>query len=101
VAEALVRLNEHTGEGDLREAIAAARAAARIGTRPGVALFWEGKAQALLGRPDRARPLLEAALSGLPANRVGASFRAEARWYLDEKPASRQGTLVDTGGGPG
>jgi tetratricopeptide (TPR) repeat protein len=99
VAEALVRLNEHTGEGNLREAIAAARAVARIasrtGSRAGPALFWEGKAQALLGRHDRARPLLEAALAGLPANRVGASFRAEARWYLENHP------LVDTTVGPG
>ena len=92
VAEAIVRLNEHTGEGDLREAIAAARHAARIASRigslPGAARFWEGKAQALLGRHDRARPLLEAALAGLPANRAGVSIRGEARWDVESHPVA-------------
>jgi len=86
VAEAIVRLNEHTGKGDLSEAIAAARSAARIVSRDGgpqgAALFWEGKAQALLGRHDRARPLLESAVAALPANKQGAPYRAEAVWYL-------------------
>lgn len=89
VAEALVRLMEHTGEGDLKEAIALARKAKRNGASikglEGKALFWEGKAQALLDRHDRAEPLLRAALEALPGSKGGMSLRAEAEWYLKEQ----------------
>jgi hypothetical protein len=88
VAEALVRLMEHTGEGDLNEAIALARKARRSGDKieglEGKALFWEGKAQALLERHDRAEPLFRAALETLPGSKGGASLRAEAEWYLNQ-----------------
>jgi tetratricopeptide (TPR) repeat protein len=88
VAEALVRLKEHTGEGDLAEAIACARKAGRRSAAAakgmqGRALFWEGKAQALRGRLDRALPLFQGALAALPASKQGASLRAEAVWYLE------------------
>jgi tetratricopeptide (TPR) repeat protein len=87
VAEALVRLMEHTGHGDLDEAVGLARRAARSSATPfgqrGEALFWEGKAQALLGRQDRARRLFQSALEALPANKKCANLRAEANWYLD------------------
>ena len=88
VAEALVRLNERTGEGDLKEAVALARKAGRsaekeIGLRA-QALFWEAKAQALLGRWDRAAPLFQEALEAIPTNKQGSSLRAEANWYLSQ-----------------
>lgn len=86
VAEALVRLMEYTGQGDLTEAIALARRAGRSASPAaglkGKALFWEGKAQALRGRHDKAASLLSGALEELPANKQGADLRAEADWYL-------------------
>ncbi|HEV2845685.1 MAG TPA: zinc-ribbon domain-containing protein [Thermoanaerobaculia bacterium] len=92
VAEALVRLNEHTGEGDLKEALALARKAGRSASKgrslQAEAHFWEGKAQVLLGRHDRATPLFQAALEALPTNKRRASLRAEAGWYLST--ASRE-----------
>ncbi len=88
VAEALVRLREHTGEGDLEEAIGLSRKAKQGGATitglEGKALFWEGKAQALLERHDRAEPLLRAALETLPGSKEGASLRSEAEWYLNQ-----------------
>ncbi|HEV8580923.1 MAG TPA: zinc-ribbon domain containing protein [Thermoanaerobaculia bacterium] len=91
VAEALVRLREHTGHGDLSEAIALARGVARSSATPanlrGEAMFWEGKAQTLLSRQDRAIPLFQSALEVLPFSKRGASLRAEADWYLSlQKP---------------
>jgi hypothetical protein len=88
VAEALVRLAEHSGEGDLKEAIALARRAARSPSLAagleGEAVFWEGKSQAFLGRHERARSLLTSALEALSRNKRGASLRAEADWYLSK-----------------
>src|SRR4030095_3556141 len=93
VAEALGGWSKHTGHGDLSEAIALARGATRSSALPanlrGEAMFWEGKAQALLGRHDRARPLLQSALETLPASKKGTSLRKEADWYLGlQKPES-------------
>lgn len=91
LAEALVRLYEHTGHGDLTEAIAAARKASRSPGRTeshrGEALFWEAMAQANLGREERARPLFAEARRALPPNPRGATLRAEAEWALS-RPSS-------------
>lgn len=100
VAEALVRLNEHTGEGDLKEAVALARKAGRSAAKArslqAQALFWEGKAQALLGRHDRATALFQEALEALPANKRGAILRAEAEWYLHASGESSQAPSPET-----
>jgi hypothetical protein len=92
VAEALVRQSELTGKGDLDEALAVARQAARsravvAGVRA-EAQFWEGKAQALRGRHDRATPLFESAREALPTHKRGASLRAEADWHLKSGASS-------------
>ena len=86
LAEAVVRLREPTGKGDLNEAIRRARSvgrspAATVGNLAEAA-FWEGKAHALAGRGARARELLTSALPRLGSSRRGRTFLAEAKWLL-------------------
>lgn len=89
VAEAIVRLHEHAGHGNLNEAISQARKAAKLGEAaklPGfeaLCRFWEAKVHALAGRPQRAEPLFREALDTLPASKQGIALRAEAVWHLD------------------
>jgi hypothetical protein len=86
VAEALVRLREPTGQGDLEEAIRRARNAARspiaMTALRAEAAFWEAKAHALAGREARARELFALALTGLSSSKRGTALRAEATWWL-------------------
>jgi hypothetical protein len=58
VARAIVEAHERTGQGNLDEAIAAARRAARLLPHASESLFWEGVAHALAGRTGRARESL-------------------------------------------
>lgn len=89
VAEAIVRLREHAEYGNLNEAIALSRKAAKLGEAAripsfeGLCRFWEAKAQALADRPHRAEPLFRDALDLLPTSKAGIALRAEALWHLD------------------
>jgi hypothetical protein len=89
VAEAIVRLREQAGYGNLNEAIALTRKAAKLGEAAkmpnfnGQCRFWEAKAQTLAGRPHRAEPLFREALDLLPSSKAGMALRAEALWHLD------------------
>ena len=89
LAEAMVRLYEHTGHGNLNEMISLARKAAKLGETAKIprfealCRFWEAKAQALAGRPQRAEPLFREVLETLPTSKQGIALRAEAVWHLD------------------
>jgi Probable zinc-ribbon domain len=88
LAECIVRLHEHTGEGNLRDAIAAARnARRRAGSHKGMTaetFLWEGRAQALLGRAKQARPLLESFVERHPGGKRGVMLVREAKWCLEK-----------------
>lgn len=89
LAEAIVELHTRIGRGKLPEAIAAARKARRLlAERPAseraLTHFWEGRAQDLRGREDKARESLEQFV----ADASGKSQRAPRRWverWLDTK----------------
>jgi len=56
-AEALVRLRERTGHGDLQKALSSARKAQKLWPEHAPAVFWEARCQELLGREQAARLL--------------------------------------------
>jgi putative zinc ribbon protein len=78
LARAIVELNERTGNGELNDAIAAARRAARLWPGSYEPLFWEGVAHARAGHRDRARDQLRSFVASAP--RGGLERRA--RVYL-------------------
>lgn len=59
-ARTRVLYHRRSGEGNLSRAIASARKALRIWPKATEALYWQGIAQHLAGRPEKARPLLQA-----------------------------------------
>jgi hypothetical protein len=81
LARAIVEYRERTGQGNLNEAVAAARRAAVLWREAGEPLFWEGAAQALAGRGAKARECLRLFLSepGLGT----AALKQRARGYLE------------------
>jgi hypothetical protein len=58
LARAIVESHERTGQGNLAEAIAAARRTSRLFPKTAEPSFWEGVAHALAGRSARARECL-------------------------------------------
>jgi Flp pilus assembly protein TadD len=54
LARALVQYHEHTGQGSLPDAIAAARRAARLWPESSEPFLWEGLAHARSGRKEKA-----------------------------------------------
>jgi hypothetical protein len=91
LAEAIARLFQRRGEGNLNDAIAAARKARREArtrhhrAEAAEALFWEATCQALAGRDERARPLYEEYLSIRYHGRNHSALGREARDWLDGK----------------
>jgi hypothetical protein len=81
LARALVEHHERTGQGDLDEAVAAARKAAAVFPESSEPQFWEGVAQLRAGRAARGRPLLEAFLSRPDRSRGRLAARAQS--YLE------------------
>jgi hypothetical protein len=81
LAEGLVALHQQTGDGNLDDAIAAARKARALWPAGAEADYWEAKAHALAGRRTRARTLLQTFLAH-PAS-----------------PQLRRGTLARDAGG--
>ena len=83
-AEACVRYFQRTGEGDLDRAIAAARAAAKIWPSAIEALFWEGLAHRLAGRPAKAKTALKAFIDRSTGRKRHRKMEQEAREALEE-----------------
>lgn len=83
-AEACIRYRQRTGEGDLDRAIAAARAAAKIWPSAIEALFWEGLAHRLAGRPAKARTALKAFVDRSTGRKRHRKMEQEARDILRE-----------------
>ena len=76
VAAALVRYHQKTGQGNLDEAVAAARKALKKEPRASEAIFWEGLAHFEAGRRDKARSLLERFTNiGGKHNRLGTLLK--------------------------
>jgi hypothetical protein len=81
LARAIVEYHERTAHGNLDEAIAAAKQAARFPPTSTESSLWEGIAQALAGRPQRARAALTAFLSNSSSR--PAVLRTKAKRYLN------------------
>lgn len=80
LAQAVVEAHERTGNGNLNEAIGAARRAADLWPERAEPRLWEGVAQARAGRPARARACLDQFL----ARRQGAGrLLSKAHQYLE------------------
>ncbi|HKE60551.1 MAG TPA: zinc-ribbon domain containing protein [Pyrinomonadaceae bacterium] len=80
LARAIVEYRERTGQGNLAEAIAAARKAAVLWPASNEPQLWEGIAHALAGRQQRAETILKSFL----AKSVGgpSALRTKAEKYL-------------------
>ena len=87
-AEACVRYRQRTGEGDLDRAIAAARAAAKAWPSAIEALFWEGLAHRLAGRPAKARTALTSFIDRSTGRKRHRKMDREARDVLEELAAA-------------
>ena len=81
LARAIAEYFERTGQGDLSQAVAAARKTTSLWPESSEPLFWEGVAQALAGRPAKARECLEAFLSRPDKSRGRLEQRAKG--YLE------------------
>lgn len=81
-AEASARLYQRRGTGDLDRALSFARRAARLWPEARELAFWEGLCQALAGRPEKARPLLESFLSRASKSRRLGPLVEEAEELL-------------------
>ncbi|MBX7187929.1 MAG: zinc-ribbon domain-containing protein [Vicinamibacteria bacterium] len=82
LARAIVEYHERTQEGDLNEAISAARKAANLWQGAAEPLFWEGFAHARAGRSAKARDCLRAFVDH---SKPGpASLRQRAREFLEK-----------------
>ena len=80
LARALIEYHERTGQGDLDEAVAAARKAAARYPESSEPLFWEGVAHIRAGRAARGRELLGAFVAH--PDRLPGSLVKRARDYL-------------------
>jgi len=87
LARAIVEYHERTEEGNLEEAIAAARKAARLWSESPDADLWEGIAQARTGRKERAHACLTRFLR--KSAPVGKDLAAKALSYLKRSRSSR------------
>ena len=82
LARATVQYRRRAGEGDLERAIGACRKARRLASA-GEALFWEGVAQQLAGRPAKARAALKDFLGNAGNHHRYRALVREARSLLD------------------
>lgn len=82
VAEALVRYHRQFGQGNLAEAIAAARRAYKLAPRAYEALFWEGSGHIQAGREAKGRALLARYLEYPFRTKKQHDLAREARRYL-------------------
>ena len=93
LAEAIVLFRQRFDEGQLAEAVAAARKARRLlrdhsNHELAEALFWEASAQALAGRAETARPLYVHFLESDGGGRRHVRFVREARAWLEHNPSN-------------
>ena len=80
LAEALVRYRQSAGEGNMQQAVAAARKARRLSKQQSESYFWEALAQHAQGRLEIAKQLLETYLEIAKANSPRArQLRKEAK----------------------
>jgi hypothetical protein len=84
LASAIVRYRQVCGEGDLAEAISAARKAIRRCPEAVEALYWEGKAQLLAGRRAKAFESLQDFINSSDQARCLAPLRKDARRHCTE-----------------
>ena len=74
-AEALVRLHERTGHGDLQKALSSARKAEKLWPQHAPAIYWQARTQELLGRHDKALALYARFLERPGIKRYRAQWR--------------------------
>ncbi len=87
VAESIVRYHQRTGQGNLNEAVAAARKATKIDPSwRGIsdALFWEGWCHALAGRIEKTQHLFNQFIEDAGKGARRAGFVKEAKAWLSE-----------------
>lgn len=84
LAEATVRYRRQTGEGDLAEAIAAARRAGALWPAAREALFWQAAAHAAAGHARRAAPLFRRFVREAAHIKRCRGLVREARLHLAE-----------------
>ena len=82
LAETIVRCRQLSGEGDLDEAISAARRARKEWPETTLTDYWEAMGQIEAGRPSKARRLLEKFLAKPPRGRRHKALLAEAKEAL-------------------
>lgn len=83
VAEAVARFHQRTGQGNLDEAIAAARRARKLWPEGAEAVFWEAVCHDEAGRRGRARTLFTAFVEWKPRGKRLRDLRSEALRFLE------------------
>lgn len=90
LASTVIQFFSLSGQGDLEQAIGAARQAARLGADQGAALYWEARGLSLLGYRDKARASYTNAIAVLEANAKHSPLLAQAREERLELEAALQ-----------